>query len=127
MNSKTGKITPNGVILETHENATIVYLTEKGFNIELIPTSQIEGIHTPDFKMCGLDWVMKSPCGHSRWTIENQLRRAVRQSQNIVLDGRRLKMPNQQIEREITRQFEKFKSIKRLILINKHGEMLSNK
>ena len=34
-----GKIIPNGVVLETHEMATVVFLTEKGYNIELIPKS----------------------------------------------------------------------------------------
>ena len=35
-----GKITPNGVVLKTNENATAVFLTEQGFDIELIPTSR---------------------------------------------------------------------------------------
>ena len=53
---KRGKITPNGVVLKTHENATAVFLTEQGFDVDLIPTSNIEGVHTPDIKIKGLEW-----------------------------------------------------------------------
>lgn len=60
---KQGKITPNGVVLRTHENATAVFLTEQGFDIELIPTSNIQGVHTPDIKMHGVKWEMKAPTG----------------------------------------------------------------
>lgn len=60
---KKGKITPNGVVLKTHENATAVFLTEQGFDVELIPASNIEGVHTPDIKMDGLKWEMKAPLG----------------------------------------------------------------
>ena len=52
---RTGKIAPNGVVLETHENATAVFLTEQGFNIDLVPRSRIKGVHTPDIKMAGLE------------------------------------------------------------------------
>ena len=58
-----GTITPNGVVLETHEMATVVFLTEMGYDIELIPKSNIKGIHTPDIRMSGREWEMKSPKG----------------------------------------------------------------
>lgn len=45
---KQGKITTNGVVLHTHENATVVYLTQKGYSISLIPLVQIKGERTPD-------------------------------------------------------------------------------
>lgn len=50
---KKGTITPNGVTLKEHEYATVVFLTEQGYDIELIPRSNVEGVHTPDFKMLG--------------------------------------------------------------------------
>jgi hypothetical protein len=37
---KQGKITPNGVVLHTHENATVVFLTGQGFDVELLPSVQ---------------------------------------------------------------------------------------
>ena len=88
---KKGKITPNGVVLKTHENATAVFLTEQGFDVELIPASNIEGVHTPDIKMDGLKWEMKAPLGEGNQLMENTIQRALRQSQNIIIDLRHTK------------------------------------
>ena len=59
--TRPGTIVPNGVILETHEMATVVFLTELGYDIELIPKSNIEGIHTPDIRMSGPFSVADAP------------------------------------------------------------------
>lgn len=53
---KQGKITPNGVVLQRHENATVVFLTEQGFDVELLPLVQRKGARTPDIRMNHLDW-----------------------------------------------------------------------
>jgi hypothetical protein len=61
MVKRKGKITPNGVVLETHENATVVFLTEQGYDIELIPPSLHAGMRSPDIVMNNLCWEMKRP------------------------------------------------------------------
>ena len=66
-----GIITPNGVILEAHETATVIFFTELGYDIELIPRSQVEGIHRPDIVMNGLEWEIKAPKGEGKWLIKN--------------------------------------------------------
>ena len=83
---KKGKITPNGVVLKTYENATVVFLTEQGIDIDLIPTSNAEGVHTPDIKMNGLEWEMKAPLGVGKQLMENTIQRALKQSENIIVD-----------------------------------------
>ena len=50
---KIGKIIPNGVSLEKHENDTVIFFTNLGFNIELIPPSNTPKAKTPDFIMDG--------------------------------------------------------------------------
>lgn len=37
--TKQGRIIPNGVSLERHENDTIVFFTNLGYTIELIPSN----------------------------------------------------------------------------------------
>ena len=64
-----GIITPNGVVLQEHESATVVFLTDLGYDIELIPRSQTEGVHKPDIIMDGLMWEMKAPKGDGKWVI----------------------------------------------------------
>ena len=121
---KKGKITPNGVVLKTHENATAVFLTEQGFDVELIPTSNIEGVHTPDIKMGGLKWEMKAPLGEGNQLMENTIQRALKQSQNIIVDLRHTKRHQTKCLRELEKQFLSKKGIKRLKVITKSGKTL---
>lgn len=124
---KQGKITPNGVVLKTHENATAVFLTEQGFNIELIPTSNIKGVHTPDIKMSGLEWEMKAPLGEGNQLMKNTVQRAIKQSHNIIIDLRHAKRHQAKCIRELRREFKESKRIKRLKIITKGGRTLDFK
>ena len=121
---KKGKITPNGVVLKTHENATAVFLTEQGFDVDLIPTSNIEGVHTPDIKMDRLKWEMKAPLGEGNQLMENTIQRALKQSQNIIVDLRHTKRHQAKCLRELEKQFLSKKGIKRLKVITKSGKTI---
>ncbi len=121
---KQGKITPNGVVLHTHENATVVYLTAQGFDIELIPPVQLKGARTPDIKMLGIDWEIKSPRSNGKYTIEHSFRSALKQSPNIIFDIRGSKMLQQKCVAEIERRFNDFKKVKRVMIITKRHKLL---
>lgn len=125
--AKKGTITPNGVSLEKHENDTIVFFTELGYNVTLIPPSHVPGIHTPDFKMNGLEWEMKSPKGRTRSTLEHAFQAALKQSRNLVFDLRRVQMPNDKAIMILEQLFNYSKSIKRLLIISKNRELLDHK
>ena len=47
---------------------------------------------TPDIDVNGTRWEIKSPRGNAKKTIENDLRTARKQSENIVIDLARSKM-----------------------------------
>ena len=121
---KRGKITPNGVVLEHHENATAVFLTEQGFDVDLIPTSNIEGVHTPDIKMNGLEWEMKAPIGEGKYLMANTIQKAVKQSHNVIVDLRHTKRYQTKCLRELENEFRKSGSLKRLKIITKSGKTL---
>ncbi|MBQ9017177.1 hypothetical protein IJ103_02985 [Candidatus Saccharibacteria bacterium] len=124
---KRGKIIPNGVILKTHENATVVFLTELGLDVELIPKSNIEGVHTPDIKIGGHKWEMKAPIGEGNQLMENTIQKALKQSQNIIIDLRRTKRHQTKCLRELRKQFVNKKGIKHLKIITKNGKLLDFK
>ena len=121
---RKGIITPNGVSLEKHEYDTILFLTTLGFDIELIPPSHIPNRRTPDFKMNGIEWEMKSPKGKTRSTLEHAFQTAMRQSVNIVFDLRRIQMPNDKATSILEQLFGYSKSIKRLTIITKGQKLL---
>ena len=119
-----GKIKPNGVVLKTHENATVVFLTEQGFNIELIPKSNISGVHTPDIKMNGIKWEMKAPIGEGNQLIKNTIQKAIKQSANVIVDLRRTKRHQTKCLRELENEFNKSSSLKRLKIITKNRKII---
>jgi hypothetical protein len=105
---KAGRITPNGVVLQPHENATVVFFTEQGYDIKLIPPIQSKGARTPDIIMAGLEWEMKAPTSNGKYTIEHSFRSALRQSSNVIFDVRWSKMPQKKWVTEIERRFRNF-------------------
>ena len=121
---KRGKITPNGVVLKHHENATVVFLTELGFDVDLIPPSNIEGVHTPDVRIQGLEWEMKAPTGEGKYLMANTIQRAVKQSRNVIIDLRHAKRHQAKCIRELENEFKKSGSLKRLKIITKSGKTL---
>ena len=121
---KKGKITPNGVVLHTHENATVVSLTEQGLDIELIPPVQLKGARTPDIRMLGQEWEIKSPKSNGKYTIEHSFRSALKQSPYIIFDIRGSKMTQQKCIIEIELRFNDFKKVKRVMLITKRHELV---
>jgi hypothetical protein len=82
---------------------------------------------TPDIVMNALEWEIKSPKGHSKRTIRNNLDLAKVQSPNIVIDTRRTKLSDDWIEAELKRQCEIKKRIYRLIMITKKEKVLEIK
>ena len=116
---RKGKIIPNGVVLEKHEMATVVFLTERGHDVELVPKSNVYGEHTPDIRMEGLYWEMKAPKGEGKYLIQNTLHKAAHQSENVILDLRRIKMHPDKVLFEVKKEFRLSKRIKRLKIITK--------
>ena len=89
-----------------------------GYDITFLLPDRRKGAKTPDIAMNGLFWEIKSPKGKSPRTIENNLRLALLQSSNIILDLRRMdgRIPTYKLLREVERQFKLAKSIKHLII-----------
>ncbi len=72
---KTGKIiTPPDALIEDHERAVANLLARAGFEVEFVKPSNRMGDRTPDIKMGGCFWEIKSPKGKSGRTIENNIR-----------------------------------------------------
>jgi len=124
---KKGKIIPNGVVLKEHENATVVFLTELGYNVELIPKSNVEGVHTPDIKIGSIKWEIKSPKGEGSSLMKNTIQKALRQSCYIIIDLRRTKRHQTKCLHELKKQFDNSKSLREIMVITKSGRVLEFK
>jgi hypothetical protein len=85
---KHGKIIiPCGVFPERHELETASFFAETGTDVEFLPPSYVKGVYSPDIQMDGQRWEIKSPCGSSKRTIENNYRNAQKQSGGKTVPG----------------------------------------
>ena len=75
---------------------------------------------TPDIMFRGQLWEMKSPMGKVKSSIERQLKRALKQSRNVIIDGRRSPLADDIMEAELRRQCILRRSMKKLVFINKN-------
>ena len=121
---RCGKLITNGVTLELHEQKTVNFLLMQGINIELIQKSNRHGTHTPDIKIQGLEWEMKSPKGAGKYLIQNTLHRAAHQSSNIIVDLCRIKIHQSRCLQELEKTFHDLKRLKRLKVITKSRKVL---
>ena len=97
-NNRLGKIDISALNVppEKHEYETAKYFAKRGLDVIFIKPSDIEGTNSPDFEMCGKLWETKSPVTYSNHSFENNLKTAIKQSENIIYDLRRLKPQEEQ-------------------------------
>lgn len=120
---KQGKIIPNGVRPESQEIDTILFYTDLGKKIELIVPSNTPGNKRPDYFMDGLEWEAKSPTVNTRKAIERIFYRATSQSNNIIMDLRRLKGKDTMAIKVTLACFRTTRKARNLHIIERNGEL----
>lgn len=83
---------------------------------------------TPDLRIKGTEWELKSPRGNGVRTIDNIMKKATKQSKNIILDFSRIKMNgNQALSRTRYYLRNNKHGIKKLIVITKSHKIIDFK
>lgn len=109
--------------LRFHEVNAILLLSDY-YDADIYCISPGTG-RTPDLRINGIEWELKSPQGDGSKTIENILKKATRQSKNIILDFSRIKMKgNQALSRTKHYLHNNKHGIKRLIVITKNHKII---
>ena len=122
--AKQGALKQNGVHLREHEYQTVKILLNEGYDIELIPPSQIKGLPMPDIMMSGIPWEIKSPNGKGKNTIKHILQKAKHQSDSIIIDLRRSQLDENQVIAELKHHYQLSKRLRRMKIITKNGKIL---
>ena len=82
-------------------------------------------LKSPDLKIKGEIWELKSPIGNSKNTIHNVFVTARHQSYNIIIDLRRCKMDENKAFARIREAFNKRRRVKcQLKIINKREDVI---
>jgi contact-dependent growth inhibition (CDI) system CdiA-like toxin len=108
---------------EKHELETAGFFANMGKDVEFLPPSRTKGSKTPDIKMDGVLWEIKSPVGKSKNTIFNALRRGVKQSANVIIDLRLAKVSDERAVKDLELSISRVKSVKRVMLITKAAKI----
>jgi hypothetical protein len=121
-------IIPSDVNVWPHELKTAQALSSAGFIVEFVPKNQRSHENSADIKMGNLEWEIKAPVSDKLTSIERNLRRGSKQSENIILDSRRMKrIPDEAILRELRARAPHIRKLKRILLINRHGQIIDIK
>ena len=112
---------------ESLEFETAKYFAALGKNVVFILPSHIPNQHSPDIKMDGVEWEIKCPVGKSKRTLENNMRKALKQSRNIIFDLRHLKLSEKSSINQLENEFKNRTRIKKYLIIKKDGELIEFK
>ncbi len=79
---------------------------------------------TPDVEVSGTKWEIKSPKGNGKKTIDNNFRTARKQSRNIVIDLRRIKMHQNKVTARINFFLSTPHNFKRVLVVAKSKKVI---
>lgn len=92
--------------------------------MEFIRRSEEKRAKSADCLIDGEVWEMKAPESDKLKVIEKNLRKALKQSHNIVFDARRMKrLPDRAIRRETAKWCSELGSVRHLIYVDRYGEV----
>lgn len=129
MKEKVGNVTiPPDVGIRPHELCTARSLAKAGHEVVFLKKSDVEHRKTPDILMDGVPWEMKAPIAPNARALDRNVRRALRQSSRIVIDARRIKkLPDSVVERELRKYAREMQSIKAMLMIDHHENIIDIK
>lgn len=122
----TGKvILPDGITIWPHELRTAQALGHAGYVVEFLIPNKRDSSKSPDVIIEGLMWEIKSPKTDKLSAIERNLKRASKQSDNIIIDSQRMKkLHDSTIQRVLKEKLNSQKTIKRIIFINRKRQVI---
>ncbi|MCR5060673.1 MAG: hypothetical protein K6A80_06545 [Saccharofermentans sp.] len=101
------------------------YFAALGKDVLFIPPSAIPGQHRPDIFMDGVEWEIKCPEGNSKRTIENNMRKALLQSRNVIFDLRHMRLSEKEGLSKLEKEFKLNSQPRKLYNIRKNGELIA--
>lgn len=127
--SRIGKIDISALNVppEKHEYETAKYFADRGFDIVFIKPRDTKGFNSPDFMMDNKAWETKCPIKYSKRSFEDNLKKASKQSENVIFDLRRLSMKDERVYIKELKKWSTINQIKNLLIVTKDGQILTTK
>lgn len=126
MSHKPGKvIIPASVSPWDHELKTAHTLAQHGFTVEFVAVSNDHKAKTADVVIDGVLYEIKSPKTDKLSAVERNLKRATKQSGNIIIDSRRMsKLHDATIQKVLAQKLKQQKTIKKILFVNRKHQVI---
>jgi hypothetical protein len=123
---KSGKvIIPATVAPWDHELKTAQALAQYGYVVEFVAASNNHKVKTADVVIDGVLYEIKSPKTDKLSAVERNLKRATKQSGNIIIDSRRMrKLRDATIQKFLAQKLKQQKTIKKILFINRKHQVI---
>lgn len=97
-------------------------LAHEGYKVEFLAESKLR---TPDIKLNGIEFEIKSPEFFNPNTLEHKIKDALKQSRNIIIDSSRIgRIRDDKIKRFLIGQAQRQKQIKKMLFVTKRGKII---
>ncbi|WP_304426195.1 hypothetical protein [uncultured Adlercreutzia sp.] len=121
-------IAPSGLNISAHEMDAARAVADCGLDVEFRAQSKGKRVKNADFVAGGVLWEVKSPTSDKLKVVEKRLREAVHQSRDIIFDSRRMRrLTDQQVQGEVDKWAHSLQHVRRLLYINRAGEVIKIK
>ncbi len=126
MSRKSGKvIIPAGVTPWDHELKTAQALAQCGYIVEFVAVSNSHKAKTADVVIDGVLYEIKSPKTDKLSAVERNLKRATKQSSNVIIDSRRMsKLHDATIQKFLVQKLKQQKTIKKILFVNRKHNVI---
>lgn len=129
MAKRQGKIiAPSQLNIQEHEMDTARAIADYGMDVEFVSRKKGKRIKSADLVADGVLWEVKSPTSDNLRVVQKRLREAIHQSRDVIFDSRRMKrLSNKQIQSEVEKWAVSLHSLRRLLYVNRAGEVIKIK
>lgn len=118
-------VIPAGIEVWEHELRTAQVLARYGHNVCFVAKDKNRGVKSADILVDDVLYEMKSPKADKLSAIERNLKKASKQSENIVIDSRRMKkIHDTAIQKCLAGKLKQQKTIKKILFVNRKHELV---
>ena len=118
-----GKIINYNAAVWPHEMRSASILCKAGYTVEFKPSDNTH--RSADMFLNGEEYELKSPEGRTIRCIERNIKRGLKQSQNIAIDSHRVKyLRDASIVSYLKNNKSRFAPVKKIIFISRKGEII---
>lgn len=118
-------IIPAGLDVWKHELKTAQAFARDGYTVQFLVRDQTYRMKSADVLIDNVIYEIKAPKADKLSAIERNLKRATRQSANIIIDSRRMsKIHDLTIQNFLKQKLKQQKSIKKLLLVNRKHKII---